>query len=407
MHHVHSLLKTLPCVTCVILLACGGGATGSSPSPNENMDADMETMSGDSPTITQVTVGLQHTCALTTEGSVTCWGAHFSGQLGNGGEFSQNEPTDASGPLQEGVSMISAGHDHTCALKEDKTIWCWGDNSESQFSSGSEDFYRNAREVNFIFPGANLISARKDRTCTLIDDGKVKCWGKLANENEPIPQEVSGLEDTTVVSIATGAAHSCVVTSEKKVKCWGSNTYGQLGNGTQITSPLSDVIGLSDVDMLSLGQAHSCALTSEGAVKCWGASENGRLGSGPHMSDALFEGKPEPVDVAELGTGNTSISAGTTHTCAVTSQGGVKCWGKNDFGQLGDGTLEDKDTPVDVVGLDSGVVSVAAGVNHSCAVMSTGGVKCWGNNSRGQLGNGTRDNSPAPVDVSGLGMQNQ
>jgi alpha-tubulin suppressor-like RCC1 family protein len=166
-----------------------------------------------------------------------------------------------------------------------------------------------------------------------------------------------------------------------------------------------EVVGLGKgVRAIAAGAFHTCALTEAGGVKCWGDNTQKQLGNGPTSYSAV------PLDVPGLLNGMTAIAAGVgsveglekiigTHTCALTASGGVKCWGNNDNGQLGEGKAVTKDTPVDVIGLKSGVKAIAVGGYHSCALLTTGQAKCWGDNDRGQLGNGTTADSLIPLDV--------
>jgi alpha-tubulin suppressor-like RCC1 family protein len=153
---------------------------------------------------------------------------------------------------------------------------------------------------------------------------------------------------------------------------------------------------LRNVAAVSAGGWHSCALTTSGGVKCWGLNAHGQVGDGTRTSASL------PRDVIGLTSGVAAIAAGGSHTCALTTAGAVKCWGRNAEGQLGDGTTTESLTPVDVVGLSSGVVAIAAGGYHTCALTAAGAVKCWGDNGYGAVGDGSYADRSAPVSVTGL-----
>jgi alpha-tubulin suppressor-like RCC1 family protein len=177
--------------------------------------------------------------------------------------------------------------------------------------------------------------------------------------------------------------------------CWGSNGNGQIGSDTLdlSTVPLS-VAGLTDAAAaVSCGRNHTCVLLQSGGVACFGRNSNGELGDGTHVES------PAPVAVTGLSSGVTDLQAGNYHNCVLTSGGGMKCWGWNQSGQLGDGTTEDRTEPVDVSGLSSGVSAISVGSGHSCALLTSGEVLCWGSNDSGELGNGTLDNANRPTAV--------
>jgi hypothetical protein len=253
--------------------------------------------------------------------------------------------------------------------------------------------------------GVSAVSAGGYFTVALKSDGSLWAWGQNSHgelgdgttTDRHTPVDVSGLTSGVAVTGA-GGSHTCAVTTTGGLKCWGFNSNGQLGDGTTTRrlTPVS-VSGLSSGAAAVAGGAyHTCALTTAGGAKCWGRNANGQLGDGT-TTDRLT-----PVNVSGLTSGVVAVATGGFHSCALTGAGAVKCWGRNSEGQLGDGTTADRATPVGVSGLGSGVVALDAGLYHTCALTNVGVVKCWGDNSYGQLGDGTTTNRLTPIDVPGI-----
>jgi alpha-tubulin suppressor-like RCC1 family protein len=368
----------LAAIVLLVLLWATGGAVATA--PREGPRGQEEAVAPEA--YTAIAVGGQHTCALTIGGGVKCWGNNTHSQLGDGTATSRTTPVDVIG-LGSGVVAIAAGGWHTCALTAGGGVKCWGSNSHGQLGDGTATSRTTPVDVIGLGSGVVAIAAGSWHTCALTAGGGVKCWGSnfygqlgdWTTTDRTTPVDVIGLGSRVVAIAATptatvvGGWHTCALTVGGGVKCWGWNMYGQLGDGTTTsrTTPV-DVIGLgSGVVAIAAGGHHTCALTTGGGVKCWGWGSGGQLGDGT-----------TPVDVIGLGSGVVAIAAGGWHTCALTAGGGVKCWGDNTHGQLGDGTTTSRRTPVDVIGLGSGVVAIAAGGNHTCALTTSGGVKCWG-----------------------------
>lgn len=201
-----------------------------------------------------------------------------------------------------------------------------------------------------------------------------------------------------VVQIAAGGLHTCAVTPSGGVKCWGANNDGQLGDsGSLLKRTPVDVVGLtSGVASITSGNSHTCAVTTAGGLKCWGLNSSGQLG------DNSITTRRIPVDVQGLSAGVAKASAGASHTCAVTFSGAAKCWGNGGYGRLGDGSGATRRIPGDVAGMASGVADISAGANHTCATTTSGAAHCWGQGGYRQLGLGTTDNQLTPQLVVGL-----
>jgi photosystem II stability/assembly factor-like uncharacterized protein/alpha-tubulin suppressor-like RCC1 family protein len=347
-----------------------------------------------------IAAGRVHTCGLTSGGGVKCWGDNSYGQLGDGTTTQRFTPVDVIG-LTSGVRAIASSglgdsSNYTCALTSGGGVKCWGANENGELGDGTRTRRLTPVDVKGLTKGIRAIAIGSHHTCALTSGGEVKCWGLYSESGSiPTPTDVSGLAGG-VKAISAGMGYTCALTSSGGVKCWGGNTYGVLGGGTLTARQTTvNVSGLtSGVTAITASGLHTCALTSGGGVKCWGYNWDGQLGDGTYSIRAA------PVDVRGLTDGVAAISGGYAHTCALTSGGGVQCWGDNGFGQLGDGTHTDRAAPVDVRGLTKGVKAIfASGANFTCALTSDDEFKCWGNNFFGGMPFGTNIQALNPADV--------
>lgn len=347
-----------------------------------------------------------HTCALTNNGGVLCWGTNGSGQVGDGtANYLRSSPTAVSG-LDSGIQAIAAGGFHSCAILSSGGAVCWGSNGFGQLGNGIIGNQSSPTGVDGMDSNVQSITAAEDHTCALTSSGETRCWGfnqfgQLGDgttESRDTPMVVNGL-NAGIQLVDGGLFHTCALTNSGGVLCWGSNGFTQIGDGTTSDrSTPTAVSGLnSSAEAIAAGLHHSCALTSNSGMRCWGYNGYGQLG------DGTSNFRTTPVAVSGLNSGVEAIAAGALHTCALTNSGGVLCWGYNNFGQLGDGTTTQRNTPTVVNGLSSGVQAISAGREHTCALTNSGEVLCWGRNHSGQLGDGTIDNRLTPTAVSGLG----
>ena len=314
-------------------------------------------------------------------------------------------PAEAASPT---FTAISAGGGTTCALTSAGGVECWGNNEYGELGDATTTSSTVPVGVSGLSSEVTAVTAGYAHTCALTSAGGVECWGynedgQLGNgttTNSSVPVAVSGLS-SGVTAVSAGDDATCALTSAGGVKCWGLNGWGELGNGTTTNSSVPVAVsGLSSgAAAVSARGIDACALTSAGGVKCWGDNGDGQLGNGTTTSSSV------PVAVSGLSSGVTAISVGEVSACALTSAGGVKCWGSNGAGELGNGTTTDSSVPVAVSGLSSGVTAISVGEVSACARTSAGGAECWGDNTYGELGDnyGTgSDQSSVPVGVSGL-----
>jgi alpha-tubulin suppressor-like RCC1 family protein/alpha-beta hydrolase superfamily lysophospholipase len=301
------------------------------------------------------------------------------------------------------VTAITSGGAHTCARLSDATMKCWGSNDGGQLGDGTLASQRTTPVAVVGVTSTAEVAAGDEVTCASLTSGEIRCWG--ANWHGVVGDGTSGLEAfpiriqedslNRVMDVAGGEHHTCVLWDAGSVKCWGRNSYGQLGDGSgsQVANVPVDVSGISTATAIGIGWDHSCALLSDSTIKCWGRNDSGQLGNGTTTNAST------PVAVTGISTA-TALGIGAYHSCARLSDSTIKCWGNNGSGQLGDGTTTHSPLPRPVTGITS-ATTIAAG-NHTCATLNDATVKCWGNNVFGQLGNGTTTGSSTPVTVSGL-----
>jgi alpha-tubulin suppressor-like RCC1 family protein len=297
--------------------------------------------------VASISAGARHSCALKTDGTVWCWGGNHFGQLGDGSWLDKVTPVQVTGLTD--VASISAGVFSTCAVKTDSTVWCWGKNDFGQLGDGAQENQNTPGQVG-SFLDAAFVATGRDHTCAMKTDGAVWCWGR--NEDGQLgdgtwidkldPVQVTGLSD--IASISSGDHHSCVLKTNGTAWCWGNNELGQLGDGTLSgkNTPVQ-VTGLSDAIVFSAGGHHNCAVKTDGSIWCWGQNGLGQLAQGEtahetcfHVSPLGEDCSPIPVQVEDLSDA-AFISGGGNHTCMVNTNGTVWCWGYSRSGQMGDG----------------------------------------------------------------------
>jgi alpha-tubulin suppressor-like RCC1 family protein len=368
----------------------------------------------------QVTGGVSHTCGLTQEGEAFCWGGEPLGQLGNGTALTadQGVPSRVQMPAGVSFSSIKAGFYHTCALGSDASAYCWGRDDNGQLGNGSTLTDNQPSPSQVQMPAGvsfSSIAAGANHTCALGSDASAYCWGndgggQLGNgstltASQPSPSQMQMPTGVSFSSIAAGNSHTCAMGSDARAYCWGTDINGQLGNGTALTSNQpspSRVQVPAGVSFSSIetGGSHTCALGSDASAYCWGRDDYGQLGNG----STLTGNQPSPSRVQmPAGVSFSSIEAGGFFTCALGSDAGAYCWGWDGNGQLGNGTTLTANQPSpSQVEMPVGVSfsSIVAGNTHTCTVGS-GPAYCWGFNAGRQVGDGTALHRAAPVVVAG------
>jgi alpha-tubulin suppressor-like RCC1 family protein len=384
-----ALLSTV--LGVAVLLGCRGGS-------------DEPPACGGAPCASALAMGNGHGCALMSGGAVECWGSNTFGELGNGGAADSLVPVSVSNLA--GAAAIRAGGARTCALAGGGFVECWGDNDGGLLGTVSTAATLRVPTQVSNLSGVIGLALGSGHACAILSGGSVECWGYNGDgelgDGTTVDRTAPVTPSTpiTASALAGGYGHTCAVVANGAVKCWGWNISGQLGNAgvptgaadSRSTVPV-DVSGLAGAVAVTAGSEHTCALSSAGSVACWGSNVWGQLGSN------VFGQSVAPLTVDLTGAKAVAITTGDYHSCALLSGGTVKCWGYNADGQLGNAGTTQSNVPVDVSGL-AGATAVSAGAWHTCALLGSGRVKCWGQNRSGELGDGTTIDRHVPVDVA-------
>ncbi len=362
------------------------------------------------PIIQPLSAGYVHTCARRKNGKAYCWGSNDYGQLGDGTTTDRYTPVAVKDIA--GVASVAAGAGFTCLLLGDGTVRCWGRGDSGQLGYGGFGGKDSPTLVTDL-TNVRAITVGLEHACALISDGTVRCWGGSAGSatpsagvgtvesGSPVPVTVPNLSN--VIGIDAGGAHTCAITMDGNAYCWGENGYGQIGDGTTGDVKTVPVLvkGLTAVKDINAGMHHTCAVLKNGLGYCWGTNEHWQIGIG---TNGAFGSGDYPTPVKIGGINWTHISAAQSHTCIITGDGALGCWGANGLGgALGLGPSDGKEVPynlaipTEIKGIKN-LVALSGGLQlHTCAQTASDDVYCWGWNHYGQCGNGDTQSKAQPT----------
>jgi alpha-tubulin suppressor-like RCC1 family protein len=339
-----------------------------------------------------------HSAAV--EGTVLyAWGQNSDGQLGTGN--TQNAIARRPVMNVKNPASIGLGQLHSCYCDTTGQAFCWGRNVEGQLGTGNTSQSLTPIAVPGLTDCVQIAGGAK-HTCAIHVDRTVSCWGQNTSgqvgqtaATTPVTSPMLVPNITDVADVQCGELYTCVRKADGTVQCWGDNKFGQLGDGTMTArATTAAVTGLTDIVEMAIGRFFACARHMAGTLSCWGQNDSGQLGSSASLMI------PSPVDIVGISDAS-QMAIGQEQICIIHRTTGImSCWGNNKKGQLGNGTLNNSAVPVDVVDIQQ-VTSISAGSVHTCARHSAG-LACWGENIVNQLGDGSTTNRSRPVSVAGF-----
>ncbi len=346
-----------------------------------------------------VATGAYHTCALKTDGRLFCWGRGKYGVLGTDSTANSLVPVQESTAAND-WKQASLGLQHSCALKTDGRLFCWGSGEYGVLGTGSTANSLVPVQESTAANDWKQISANSLSTCALKTDGRIFCWGhseygQLGNNSTtdilaPM-QESSAASDWAHVS--SSGSHTCALKTDGRVFCWGDNDNGQLGNDSTVNSsvPVQESTAANDWKQIAAGTDITCALKMDGQLWCWG--------SGILVEARFYSLVPEQEPTRA--TDWSQVSLGVQYACALKTNGTLYCWGWGGNGRLGIGSTEDTKVPTqEITGAsDWALVSTR---QCTCGLKSFGRIACWGHNEYGQVGNNDTTDVLAPVYIQDL-----
>lgn len=353
----------------------------------------------------QLYLGIEgNACGIDSTGQLKCWGANHDssdsvyGLLGTGDATGSSLTTPQDVNIGTSYSSVSVGEFTVCAITNTNSVQCWGHRmsvGDTNYAGGDVTTPRNIDDIDTY----SSIASGSYHNCGITTSNHLKCWGdswdgklgRVGDNETPLRSDSPNL----YIQVAAGRNHTCGLTADHKVRCWGTNGNGQVGVGSTVTpqTPIEIDPGVQ-YKMISVQENNSCGITSNDKIKCWGVNGSGQVGNGTTGGNIT---SPTLVDGA---TDYKQVQVGNYHTCAITSDDILKCWGSNGNGRLGDGSTTGPVNSPKVIDGANTYKRVYAGGSYTCALRLNGDLYCWGQNNRGQTGDASLVEKHIPTLVS-------